>query len=44
MKKPLVLAALIAGAAVIARRRNGAGKADAALWAEATATRSAPER
>jgi hypothetical protein len=40
VKKPLILAALVAGAAVLARRRGASGKADAALWAEATAPRS----
>jgi MYXO-CTERM domain-containing protein len=40
MKKPLILALLIAGAAAVARRRNSNSKADAALWAEATAPRT----
>jgi hypothetical protein len=40
MKKPLLIAVLAAGAAVIARRRGANSKADAALWAAATAPRS----
>jgi hypothetical protein len=44
MKKPLLLAVLAAGVAVIARRRGASSKADAALWAEATAPRTQTER
>jgi hypothetical protein len=38
VKKPLVLAVLAAGIAVIVRKR-GSSKADAALWREATTPR-----
>jgi hypothetical protein len=44
VRKPLILAVVVAGvAAVVARKRSGA-KADAALWHEATkATKDAGE-
>ncbi|HSY14621.1 MAG TPA: DLW-39 family protein [Jatrophihabitantaceae bacterium] len=35
MRKPLVLALIVAGVAAVARKR-GSTKADAALWREAT--------
>jgi hypothetical protein len=37
MIKPVLVAALAAGVAVVLRKRSSA-KADAALWAQATAT------
>jgi len=42
MKKPLLLAALAAGVAIAVKRRGTGSKADAALWAEATAARNTP--
>ena len=36
MRKPLILAALVVGAAALARKRSNAKAADAALWHEAT--------
>ncbi len=43
MKKVVLLAAVVAGTAVIVRRRGASSRADAELWAEATAPRRAPK-